>query len=175
MPDKQPTLYVFSGLPGSGKTTLSTLLAQHIKAAYLRIDTIEQGLKDLCRFNAVGEGYQLSYRLATDNLKLGVSVIADSCNPIELTRQSWQGIAAQAGALCHNIEVICSDKAEHRRRVEQRTCSIAGLKLPSWQQVQARDYHPWERPRLLIDTAGQTPRQSLETLLAVISQTSGIS
>jgi len=41
-----PKLFIFSGLPGTGKTTLSRQLAQHVGAAYLRIDTIEQALRD---------------------------------------------------------------------------------------------------------------------------------
>ena len=81
-----PTLYIFAGLPGSGKTTLSRQLARRFGAAYLRIDTIEQALRDLCGVAVTGEGYRLSYRVAADNLQLGVSVVADSCNPIELTR-----------------------------------------------------------------------------------------
>ena len=34
------------GLPGSGKTELSWYLASHIDAVYLRIDTIEQQLRN---------------------------------------------------------------------------------------------------------------------------------
>ncbi|MFP5386577.1 MAG: AAA family ATPase [Bacteriovoracia bacterium] len=44
---KKGTLIIFSGLPGSGKSTLASLLATHLKATYLRIDTLEQGLKDV--------------------------------------------------------------------------------------------------------------------------------
>jgi predicted kinase len=80
-------LYIFSGLPGTGKTTLSQKLAQHTSAVHIRIDTIEQGLRDLCSVNVVGEGYRLAYRIASDNLNLGISVVADSCNPINLTRK----------------------------------------------------------------------------------------
>jgi predicted kinase len=41
-----PTLYIFSGLPGSGKSSLAKLLACERHAVYLRIDTIEQGLRE---------------------------------------------------------------------------------------------------------------------------------
>src|SRR5688572_30698345 len=90
------TLYVFSGLPGAGKTVLSQQLATHFGAAYLRIDTIEQALRDICGINVQGEGYRLAYRIAADNLRLGVSVVADSCNPIELTRDEWEEVARQS-------------------------------------------------------------------------------
>ena len=116
----QTSLYAFSGLPGSGKTTLSQLLAGRVKAVYLRIDTIEQALRDLCGTVVVGEGYDLAYRVAADNLRLGVSVVADSCNPIELTRDAWETLARDAQARCVNIEVTCSDAQEHRRRIETR-------------------------------------------------------
>jgi predicted kinase len=55
--EKRPVLYIFSGLPGTGKTTLSQKVARQIKAVYLRIDTIEQALRDLCSVNVQREGY----------------------------------------------------------------------------------------------------------------------
>ncbi len=72
-------LYIFSGLPGSGKSTLSKWLSAHLGAVYLRIDTIEQALRDLCAFDVQGEGYRLAYRIARDNLL--VSARASSRTP----------------------------------------------------------------------------------------------
>lgn len=63
-------LFIFAGRPGSGKTTLSRRLARHLGLLHLRIDTLEQGLRDLCHVDVEGEGYRLAYRLAADNLRL---------------------------------------------------------------------------------------------------------
>ena len=160
-----PTLFIFSGLPGSGKTTLSQKLAQHSNAVHLRIDTIEQALRDLCNINVEGEGYELAYRIAADNLRLGLDVIADSCNTIELTRREWENVATSNGAGFVNIEVQCSDTEEHRRRIESRATTIDGLKLPDWQAVIDREYHDWSVDRVIIDTANQSISDSF-TILA---------
>lgn len=96
-------------------------LASVSGAVYLRIDTIEQGLRDICHMAGVeGEGYRLSYRIARENLELGNDVIADSVNPWELSRNEWNSVARSIGAEFVNIEVTCSDQAVHRSRLELR-------------------------------------------------------
>ncbi|NJK73415.1 MAG: AAA family ATPase [Microcoleus sp. SU_5_6] len=164
-----PTLYIFLGLPGTGKTTLSQALAKQISAVYLRIDTIEQAMRDLCSIDVQSEGYCLAYRIAADNLRLGISVVADSCNPIELTRRAWENVALQCHAKYVNIEVICSDRSEHRDRIETRASSIPGLRLPTWQDVENRDFQPWSGNRIVIDTSGQSEKESCDRLLSVLS------
>ena len=164
-----PTLFIFSGLPGSGKTTLSQKLAQHATAVHLRIDTIEQALRDLCNINVEGEGYSLAYQIAADNLQLGLDVVADSCNTIELTRRKWENVATSNGADFVNIEVQCSDAEEHRHRIESRTTTIEGLKLPTWQDVTDREYHDWLSDRVIIDTAKQSIGDSFTALAIKLS------
>jgi predicted kinase len=167
----KPTLYIFSGLPATGKTNLAKLLSQHLQAVYLRIDTIEQGLKDLCDYKVQGEGYALAHRLASENLKLGNAVVADSVNPWQLTRDEWENVAQSCEADFVNIEVICSDQDEHRSRAESRKANIAGHKLPDWQAILNRDYHAWTQERIVVDTAHQSVAASFEVLKARLAQT----
>lgn len=163
---KQQYLYIFAGLPGSGKTTMATMVAGAVGAAHIRIDTIEQTLREVCHTNVEDEGYVLAYRVTGDILRAGVSVVADSCNPVEATRRAWEQVARDAGAIHVNIEVVCSDREEHRRRVELRTSTVPGLRLPSWQDVEQREYHSWTTERIVIDTAGQSADACMSLLLA---------
>lgn len=165
----RPTLYLFAGLPGTGKTTLARALAQHLGACHLRIDTIEQGLRELCHLDVQGEGYRLACRIAADNLRLGQSVVADMCNPIELTRDEWETVARDLSLPWRHIEVVCTDRVEHRRRIDTRTNDIAGLHLPDWAAVQQREYHAWTRARIVIDTAHTSPEAALADLLAQLA------
>ncbi len=164
-------LYIFSGLPGSGKTTLAKLLATHIKATHLRIDTLEQGLRDVCSLKDVqGEGYRISYLIAKDNLKLGNKVIADSVNPIALTRNEWQQTALSVEASFTNIEVICSDKKEHQFRVENRINDIKNHKQPTWEQVINRTYEKWTAPTISIDTSKKSIKDAFQELKEKLSK-----
>ena len=163
------SLYIFSGLPGTGKTVLSQRLSSRANAVHLRIDTVEQALRDLCGIEVQGEGYCLAYRVAADNLRLGVSVVADSCNPIELTRSEWETVARDTQARCVNIEVICSDAIEHKKRIEHRKSSVPGLVLPTWEEVLRRKYDAWTRDRIMIDTARKTENESFVELFSKLN------
>lgn len=167
---KETILYIFSGLPGSGKSTLSQTVARQLRAVYLRIDTIEQGLRELCSIEVQCEGYRLAYRIASDNLRVGVSVVADSCNPIELTRREWEQVARDARADYVNIEVICSDSSEHLLRAEARGAEVSGLKLPTWNEIENREYHDWTVERVIVDTAGRSKTECASDLLSKLSR-----
>jgi predicted kinase len=165
----EPTLYIFSGLPGSGKTILAQLVAQRLHSVYLQIDSIEQGLRDLCAVDVQGEGYRLAYRIAADNLRLGVSEVADSCNPIEITRREWEKVALETQARHVNIDVICSDTHEHRQRVETRKCTVPGMTPPTWNEVENREYHDWIVDRIVVDTS-KTVADCIDELLSELSR-----
>jgi predicted kinase len=165
------TLIIFAGLPGTGKSTLARMLAAELGATYLRIDTIEQALRDsrLLAGPMDDAGYRVAYALAADNLRLGRTVVADSVNPVQITRDAWHAAAAAAGAKAIDIEVLCSNSTQHRHRVESRCADIPGHTLPTWQEVVDREYHPWDRAHILVDTANVTVDQALARIRSKLS------
>jgi predicted kinase len=106
---------------------------------------------------AAGEtGYAIANALAAENLMTGRIVIADCVNPVAATRNGWRDTADRCAARLIEIELICSDAALHRRRVESRSSDIDGLKLPTWDEVITHHYEPWDRDHLVLDTAADT-------------------
>jgi predicted kinase len=156
-------LIVLSGLPGVGKTAVSRELARTTGAVHLRIDSIEQALR-AAGVTVEGEGYAVARAIAADNLALGRVVIADCVNPWPLTRDAWRSVAARAGVGVIDVELVCSDSAEHRRRVESRVADIDGHQLPTWREVVERDYRPWDGERLVIDTARSSVSETVRTI-----------
>ena len=160
-------LVIFGGLPGTGKSTLALRLAGQVGAVYLRIDTIERaivaGEEDL----SVGEkGYRVAYAVAEDNLRVGHTVVADSVNPLQITRSAWRRVAERVGVKPVEIEVVCSDQAEHRHRIETRAVDVP----VTWDEVVTRRFEAWDEEHIRIDTAGQSVEQSfavLQQMLAV--------
>jgi predicted kinase len=165
-------LISLGGLPGVGKSSIAAGLARQIRAVHLRIDSIEQAIRDSAVVSPSRElddaGYRAAYAVAEDNLRLGHTVIADCVNPIPLTRMAWREVAQRAGVDAIEVEIICSDRAEHRRRVETRPATVRGLTLPTWQQVIDRDYMAWEGEQVVIDTAHRSVEQAVTLIRQAI-------
>jgi predicted kinase len=160
-------LVIFGGLPGVGKTTIAQELARQIGAVYVRIDSIEQAIRDCTPVvpPPLDEaGYAVGYAIARDNLRLGRTVVADSVNPLPITRDAWLQVGQNAQVDTLEIEVVCSDAREHQSRVEGRLQDIPGSRLPTWEEVISREDHPWNREHIVIDTANRTVAQNVKIL-----------
>ena len=169
-------LIALGGLPGVGKSTIARSLAQRIGAVHLRIDTIEQAMRNAGLTVSGPEGYLVGRDLAEDNLRIGQTVIVDAVNPLAITRTYWRETAARMEVELVEIKVVCSNKRENRRRVESRIADILDLVLPTWQQVLERHYEPWETAHV-IDTAGRaledTVSQAEASVLAARNVSAG--
>lgn len=152
-------LIAIGGLPANGKTTIARALATQSHAVYVRIDTIETAIgRAEGRFQQgngweLPPGYAVGYDVAADQLSIGLDVVAESVNPLRVSRDAWREAGRRVGARVVEVEVVCSDLEEHRRRAEGREIDIAGLTKPTWEQITSREYEPWERDRLVVDSA----------------------
>lgn len=164
------SLIVFAGLAGVGKTTISRLVASRLGAALIRIDAIEAavvtaGLAD----PPVGPvGYLVAHRIAAGCLAVGTPVVVDAVNPVPAARAGWPALAERSSTRLLLVEVVLSDEAEHRRRVESRRSDLPGLVVPTWVDVRNSDYRPWDvardGDRLVVD--GADPLTAAERILA---------
>jgi len=162
-------LIVFAGLPATGKTTLARGLARRLGATHLRIDTIEQSLK-AAGLAVDGNGYKIANALAADNLMLGRTVIADCVNPVLASRNGLRETVSRCSARLAEIEIICRDVVEHRRRVESRITDIEGLILPTWDEITSETYEPWDREHFVLDTAGAAINRLVDALEAHVGR-----
>jgi len=138
-------LVVFSGLPGTGKTTISRGVAARPGVAHLRIDA------GIARPGAAG--YAVAQALVAENLRLRRAVVADCVNPVAASRLAWREAAHRAEMPLLDVEVTCCDLVEHRRRAESRVADLPGHVLPGWEAVRRHGYEAWDGERLVLDTA----------------------
>lgn len=168
-----PLLVVFSGLPGTGKTTVARGVATRLGAVFLRIDVIEQAIRAGGAGPVGPAGYAVANAVAESNLVLGRAVVADCVNPVRASRVGWQAVAARAAARLVDIHLVCTDAAEHRRRVEGRRPDIPGHVLPTWDQVVRHEFEAWEEGVIRIDTAAMTPAEVIEACMGRVAREQG--
>ena len=114
-------LIVFGGLPGTGKTTIARRIASQRMATYLRIDGIEQAMRDAgIPAEGIGAaGYAVANAIAEANFLDGKTVVANCVNPVPESREAWLGRRGRKPDPCRGRcrTVRCGSWRAARRRI----------------------------------------------------------
>lgn len=167
-----PTLVLFSGMPGSGKTTLARQASRQLKLPIFSKDRIQRVLRDhhLADEHS-GDGYYIILDMADEQLSLGVSVILDATFPLDHFRLVASEIAARHKAKFCAIYCHCSDDAVWEARMQSRVQYVPGWKPVGWDVVlrMRQYYQPWNDNAQVVDSL-YSPQQNLDLVLSTIQQ-----
>src|SRR5258708_27399634 len=119
-------LIILGGLPGSGKTTIARELARQLGAVHVRIDSIEEAILDSGVLSSPinDAGYRAAYAVAADNLRIGRPGVADSVNPVPLSRDAWVEVGNRAQASAISIEVPRHAPTDTNQQLEKRNSEV---------------------------------------------------
>lgn len=125
-----PLLIVVSGAPGTGKTTLAAKIAQELHLLHLERDTFFRSLEHAAggqQINRPNAGIPLFYKVVSDLLKQGVSLVIDST----LYKDTSEENIAPLQELADVVNVHCrADGAD--QRFYERELERAGGEAPDW-------------------------------------------
>ena len=140
-------LIAMAGLPGAGKSTIGQVLGSRLGLPVISVDPIEAAIlrAGIDADQPTGlAAYLVAEMHAETTLVAGRSVIVDAVNAVNPAREQWVSLAQRHNEQVRFIEVICSDPALHRGRIENRERKLPHLQL-SWNAVEQslEDYAEW--------------------------------
>lgn len=138
-------LILFSGLPGTGKSTLARRLARELQISYLCIDDVTGEVPEDAGVPFWDSKVAILLGLARVQLELGISVILDSVF-MNKDRYHAREIARKNGARFLPVYVFLSNEEVWKERVTSRRRELDHESVASWDRIQHQRQHfrEWE-------------------------------
>jgi predicted kinase len=156
----ETTLVIFSGLPGTGKSTLAEKLARELRWPLLCIDDVVGEIPENPIVAFWDSKVAILLGLTERQLELGISVIVDSVF-MNLDRNRAQELARKYEARFRPIYVFVSDDKVWKQRVTARYDAMNNRDVATWERIQHQRGHfrTWDpEAALFIDSLDSLDR-----------------
>lgn len=171
-------LILIMGVPASGKTEIAKPVIKQIKAVYLDNNFIADSFYPHTRvdkeYKKIRQSiYESLYRITSENLKLGNSVVLDVPHVTHMKDKNWQfeicKLATKANAELKIIRCYCSEEILKKRIIE-RGEERDNWKLTNWDEFLKKEPILVEIPFDHIDiNTEENTEENIKKILEYIS------